>query len=132
MDYVKINGKSYDVIVAAVTESFNILNSEEAGRTIAPGAPMVLAPLGTFYGHHITFRRKAGCEREYDELYDFVSKPRYDGIDVEIVHNQTTIAYEAYVSTGQRALQRIGKDGKVYWGEFALNITPMEAQVIPE
>lgn len=132
MDCVKINGKAYDVIVMSVSESFNILNSEEAGRTIAPGAPMVLAPLGTFFGHKITFRRKAGHEREYDELYDFVSRPRYDGIDVEIVHGQSTIAYEAYVSTGERTLQKVGKDGTVYWGEFSLNITPMEAQVIPE
>lgn len=132
MDCVKIDGKSYDVIVVAITENFNILNGEAAGRTIAPGAPMVLAPLGTFYGHNVTFRRKAGHEREYDELFDFVSKPRYDGIAVEIVHGQSTIAYDAYVSTGQRALQKIGSDGTVFWGEFMLNITPMEAQVIPE
>lgn len=132
MDYVRIDGKSYDVIVVGVKESFNILNGDNAGRTIAVGAPMTLDPLGTWYGHEIIFRRKEGKEAEYDALWDYVSQPSYTGIFVDLVHNQTTLAYQAYVSSGSRDLQRIDtKTGKVYWGEFSLRITPMEAQVIP-
>lgn len=133
MNYVNIGGKAYDVLVTGLSENFNILNSDNAGRTIAPGAPMILDPLGTFFGHKITFRRKQGREAEYDELFQYVSIPRDEGIPVEIVHNQTTISYLAYVSSGERILQRIDPEtGLVYWGEFSLNITPLKAQVLPE
>ena len=132
MDWVKIGGYSYDVVVTEIEESFNILYSENTGRTMAKGARMTLDPLGTFYGHKITFKRKEGKEKIYDALYDYVSTPRYDGIPVEIVHNQETIKYDAYISQGARKLKRIDSGtGKVYWDSFQLNIVPMEAQVTP-
>lgn len=130
MDYVKIGGKSYDVLVKGISENFNILYSENTGRTTS-GA-MTLDPLGTFIGHRITFYRKRGKEKEYDDLFDYISAPRYDGIRVEIVHNQTTISYDAYISNGERAVKRIDeKTGSVYWGELSVNIVPMKAQVTP-
>ncbi len=132
MDIVKIGGEVFDVLVLELEESFNILYSEKTGRTIAVGAEMTLDPLGTFYGHKVTFKRRSGHEDEYDRLYDYVSVPRYDGIPVEIVHNQTTLAYDAYMSQGQRKLKRVDPvTGKVYWDAFSLNIVPMRAQVVP-
>ena len=133
MDYVKIGGRAYDVIVTELAENFNILYSENTGRTMSRGARMTLDPLGTFYGHKVTFQRKRGKESEYDRLFDYVSYPRYDGIYVEIAHNQSVIKYDAYISSGERALKRVDKrTGKVYWDKFSLNIIPMEAQVLPE
>lgn len=132
MDYVKIGGKVWDVLVTEISENFSILYSENTGRTMAIGARMTLDPLGTFFGHKITFQRKQGKEIEYDRFFDYVSQPRFDGIPVDIVHNQTTLAYDAYISQGERALKRIDpKTGKVYWDKFSLNIVPMEAQVTP-
>ena len=133
MDFVKIGGKVWDAVVTEIGESFSILYSENTGRTMSQGASMTLDPLGTFYSHKVTFSRKNGFEKQYDDLWDFVSIPRYDGIDVEIVHNQTTLAYKAYISQGERALKRIDeKTNKVYWDKFSLNIVPMSAQVLPE
>lgn len=132
MNWVEIGGASYDVLVTAVEENFNILYSENTGRTMSQGARMTLDPLGTFYGHKITFQRKKGNERDYDLLWDYVSQPRYDGIKVKIVHNQYVIEYDAYISQGTRNLKRIDpKTNKVYWESFQLNIVPMEAQVKP-
>lgn len=133
MNYVKIGDKSYDVLVVELSENFNILYSENTGRTMAVGARMTLDPLGTFYGHKITFQRKQGKEEEYDQLFNYVSQPRHDGIPVEIVHNQTTLRYDAYISQGERTLRRIdAQTGKVYWDSFSVNIIPMEAQVKPQ
>ena len=132
MDCVKIDRKSYEVLVTDIIENFNILYSQNTGRTMAAGARMTLDPLGTFIGHKITFRRKEGWEQEYDDLFEYLSRPRYDGMYVEVVHNQTTLSYSAYVSKGERRLKRIDpKTGKIYWGEFTVNVIPMEATVVP-
>lgn len=132
MDYCVIGGNSYNVLVTAITETFNILYSENSGRNTGIGAPMVLDPLGTFYGHKVTFRRKKENTAEYDELFDVLSQPRYDGIEVRLAHNQETLHYRAYVSQGERALKRIDeKNQKIYWDEFSVNFVPMEAQVTP-
>lgn len=132
MDVFKLNGKSYNVNVVELSENFSILYSENTGRTMATGAPMILDPLGTFIGHKIVVSRKQGYETEFDRLYDFILKPRYDGVSVEIVHNQGTISYKAYVSQGERKLKRIDKNtNKVLWDKLSLNIVPMKAQVIP-
>ena len=130
MNIVKIDGKIYDVLVTELSENFNILYSENTGRTMSVGARMSLDPLGTFYGHKVTFNRKQGYEKEFDELYSHISAPRIDGLNIEIVHNQDTIKYDAYISSGERKLKRVDiKTGKVYWDSLSVNIVPMEAQV---
>lgn len=131
MDYFVIDGVAFDVLVTEVVENFNILYSENTGRTLSPGARMVLDPLGTFYGHKVTVQRKPGHEKEFDDLFDWISQPRPDGMRVKIVHNQSVIEYDAYVSNGERPLQRINrKTGDVFWGSISLNFVPMEAQVV--
>lgn len=130
MSYFKIDGTSYDVLVVSVVEDFNILYSENTGRTMSSKARMSLDPIGTFYGHTVVVKRKPGYERQYDALFDYISQPRETGMNVEIVHNQETISYEAYVSSGSRELKKIDpKTGKVYWSEMEIKITPMEAYI---
>lgn len=132
MDYIKIGGRKWNVAVTELSENFTILYSENTGRTMSMGARMSLDPLGTFYGHKITIRRRRGFEAEFDEFFDYVSKPRYSGIPVEIVHGQSVLSYDAYISNGERSLKRIDEaNGVVYWDSLSLNIVPMEAQVRP-
>ena len=138
MNYFRINGINYEVVVTGIVETFNILYSENTGRVISTGAQMVLDPLGTFIGHKVTIKRKNGYESEYDSLYDLIIKPRKvlkkeDALLFEVAHLQDSIAYAGYVSTGERKLERIDeKTGKIYWGELTLNIIPIEAQVLPQ
>jgi hypothetical protein len=131
-DWLQIDGRAYDVSVLSIRESATILYSDNTGRTISAGARMTLDPLGTFIGHRITVKRKGENVKEYDRLYNYITKPRYDGMRVKAVHDQTTIDYDAYVSTAEREVQRIDDAGKkVYWKEMEINIVPMEAQVLP-
>lgn len=133
MDYVKIGDKSYDVIVTDIERNFEILQSSNAGATLAPGARETLDPLGTRIGHKITFKRKPGYEKEFDDLWNFVIQPRYDGVWVDIVYNQDTLKYEAKFINGNQPLKKIDPvTKKVYWGELVLDIVPIEAQVKPE
>ena len=133
MNYCVIDGEVYDVIVTSIEESFSILYTDNTGRTTSKGARMTLDPLGTFFSHKVTFKRSKENCKEFDKLYDFFTVPRYSGFPIEIVHNQTTIKYEAYVSQGTRKLTQImDKLKKVLWGELSVNFIPMEAQVVPE
>lgn len=132
MNYCVINGKSYDVIVTAIEESFSILYTENTGRTLGIGAPLTLDPLGTFFSYKITFSRNKDNYKDFDDLYEFLYTPRYDGFPVEFVHNQTTLKFNAYVSQGARAIKKIDlKANKTQWGEFQANFVPIEAQVLP-
>ena len=60
MNYFRINGINYEVVVTGIVETFNILYSENTGRVISTGAQMELDPLGTFIGHKVTIKRKRG------------------------------------------------------------------------
>ena len=128
MDICKIGEKEYSVIVLKITETFTKLFTENTGRTMGGKARMNLDCIGTFYGHKVEIARKAGFEADFDELYDLASLPMNEGIPVKMVHNQSSIEYEAYISTGERKVKHIDeKTGKVYWDKLSLNIIPMEA-----
>ena len=130
-DYVKIGGKSWNVRILEITENFNIMDTENAGRVIHKGR-MTLDRIGTFYGHKVTFARDKATISEFDDLFAYLAYPRNNGIAVELVHGQNTIAYEAYVSTGERKLKKIDVNEQVvYWETFQANFIPMEAQVTP-
>ena len=130
-NYVKIGGRVWNVRVIEIIENFNIMDTENAGRVIAEGK-MTLDRIGTFWGHKITFARDRASIDEYDELFSYLAYPRNSGILVELVHQQSTLKYEAYVSTGERKLKKIETDtGTVLWDTFTANFIPMKAQVKP-
>ena len=133
MNYVEIDGKSYDVIVSSIQRSPEIRQSENAGATLAEGAEETLDPLGTFITYIVGFTRKQGKEIEFDNLWETLIKPRYDGVWVNIVYNQTKLKYKAKFEISPQAVDKIDKrTGKVYWGEISVNIVPTKAQVLPE
>lgn len=131
MKWFKIDGYEWDVRVLAVEETFTILYSENTCRSTSAGARMVLDPLGTFYGHKVTVARKAKAFTEFDDLYEYLSAPRTEGVFVEIVHGQTTLTYEAYVSSGTKKVLRIDENTeKVFYDAFDITFIPMEAQIV--
>lgn len=131
-NWIQIDGRTYDVVVLSIKESAEILYSENTGRTMSIGARMTLDPLGTFIGHNITVKRKADKIEEYDRLFNYVIQPRFNGVHVKAVHDQTTIEYDAYISKAEREVKRIDDEGnKVFWKEMTINIVPMEAQITP-
>ena len=133
MNYVEIDGKPYDVIVSSIQRSPEIRQSENAGATLAEGAEETLDPLGTFITYIVGFTRKQGKEIEFDNLWETLIKPRYDGVWVNIVYNQTKLKYKARLEISPQAVDKIDKrTGKVYWGEISVNIVPTKAQVLPE
>lgn len=130
-DYVKIGGREWNVKILEVTENFNIMDTENAGRVIKDGA-MTLDRIGAFWGHKITFAKDGASNSEFDDLFSYLAYPRNSGIPVKLVHHQGAIEYDAYVSSGERKLRRINlKDEVVEWETFSANFIPMKAQVTP-
>lgn len=41
MNWVKINGKAYDVLVTSIERNFTVLYTENTGRTLAEGSPLI-------------------------------------------------------------------------------------------
>lgn len=133
MSYFEVDGRPYDVIVTKIQRGAEIRQSENAGRTLAEGAEETLDPLGTFINYTVTVKRRKGNEKEFDKLWDCVIQPRFDGVQVKIVYNQTILEYKAKFQVQYQGLERIDKKtGKVYWGEMVINIVPTKAQVLPE
>lgn len=131
-DWLDIGGHRFNVSVMSIKESGTILYSDNTGRTLAAGAPMTLDPLGTFFNYTITVKRNGDDFEDYDRLYDYVIKPRYNGMTITAPHNQGTIQFEAYVSSAEREIKRIDDNGKkIYWKEMSINIVSMKAQVLP-
>lgn len=132
MNYVEINGKAYDVLVTSITRTPEMKQSENAGTTLAEGAEERLDPLGTFITYDVTFLRKQGHEKEFDELWDCLTIPYYNGVWINIVYNQTKLKYQAKFSVSGQSVKKIDKKtGKVYWGALTVSFIPTKAQVIP-
>ena len=134
MNYVKINGESFDVDVAIsdYSETFNVLDGKNAGRVIAKGR-MIRDIIGTYIGQSVTFFNKGGAEgnKAFDDLWDFLVRNSVkDSVVLEAADGQSQISYEAYYTTGTRRIKTV-TDGVNYWDELSVNFIPMEAQYLP-
>lgn len=133
MDILKIDGRVWDVEILGISESFNILYGSNTGRASDAEATMILDPIGSFFGHTVRVARKGSNVKEFDELFNYIAKPRRNGLFIEAVHDQTTISYQAYMSTGSRTVRTISrKTGTVYYDAYDIVATPMKAQVVAE
>lgn len=130
MNYVKINGISFDVTVAisGIEESFNVLDGENAGRVMT--GRMIRDIIGTYIGHKITFfngKKKS----DFDALWDYlIAHSVDDSVMLEAADGQSSISYEAYYTSGTRTLKSAA-DGVNVWDEIEINFIPMEAKVKP-
>lgn len=130
MNYLKINGHSFDTTVAIsdYEENFNVLDGENAGRVMT--GRMVRDIIGTYIGHKITvFNGKSNTD--FDALWNFlIACSVNDSVFLEAADGQSTISYEAYFTSGKRKLRTV-EGGVNYWDEIEINFIPIEAQVIP-
>lgn len=149
MKWFKIDGREWKVRVFEPKESFTILYSENTSRVLDVGAPVALDPLGTFFNYTLTVGKITGEEAEFDELWEYVSVPRFLPMLVVLPKNRNTLwksqndegveveGFYAYVSSGERAIKKITEeqDGtlkEVFYDAFTLNIRATRAQVLPE
>lgn len=127
---LKIDGVSYDVDVWCdeLEEKFEKLSGEDSGRT--QDGKMWIDMIGTFYNYTLHVARKPGASlNEYDALFAALSAPVAFNT-VEFPHDQGTIVFEAYITSGARKLLR-QIDGKNYWGDLSISFIAREPQRRP-
>ena len=131
MNYLKMNGLSFDVDVAlgSVEESFNVLDGSNAGRVLS--GKMQRDVIGTFIGHKVTLFSK-GDDIAFDALWSYlVAHSVDDFVLLEAADNQSSISYEAYYTAGKRKLRSAERDTANHWDEIEINFVPIDPQVKP-
>ena len=130
MNYIKINGISFDATVAIsdYEESFSVLDGDNAGRVKA--GRMIRDIIGAYIGHKITFFN-GKSNADFDALWDYLVEHSVDdSVALEAVDGQSTIVYEAYYTSGTRKIRQ-AVDGVNQWDEIEVNFIPIDAQVKP-
>lgn len=128
LDLVKIDGITYDVLVTAIQEKFEVIEGANSGISLYRQRE-IRDLAGVKIGHAITFAADkdpvafdALCTHLFGTLREYVS--------LEVVHNQTTIRYDAAYNTGSRAVTHIDDENDiVYWNELTVEFRPMECQI---
>jgi hypothetical protein len=127
----KIDGKSFDVLVTAIAESFEVVEGANSGTAIYRQRE-IRDILGVKIGHSITFAPDNDPE-VFDELVNYLFGTVRESVILEAVHNQKTISYEAAYNTGARKVSHIDEDNDVvYWDELTIDFRPIETQINKE
>lgn len=129
IDLVKIDGVSYDLLVTAVEETFEVVEGGNSG--IALYRQREIRDLaGVKIGHKITFSPPDNNPAAIDELVTHLFGTLREFITLEVVHNQDVISYEAAYNTATRRVAHIDDaTDTVYWDELTVEFRPIEAQV---
>ncbi len=124
---IKIDGVEYDadVYIDEIEETFEKLSGEDSGRT--QDGKMWIDMVGTCYNYTLHVVRKPGTSlAAYDALFKALSAPK-DFNTVEFPHDQGTMIFEGYITSGSRKLLR-QIDGKNYWSDISIQFIAREPQ----
>lgn len=130
LNIVKIDGVSYDVLVTAVQETFNVVEGDNSGIALFRNRE-IRDITGIKIGHAITFAPDNDPEI-FDNLCNYLFGAIRESVAIEVVHNQTTIGYEAAYNTGSRSVAHIDDNtDTVYWNELTVEFRPIENYINP-
>ncbi|MBO7342380.1 MAG: hypothetical protein J6U87_06825 [Clostridia bacterium] len=125
---VKIDGVAYDVLVTALQEKFEVIEGPNSGYALYRQREL-RDITGIKIGHVITFAPDNDPEA-FDALTEHLFGAVRPSVQLEVVHGQTIIDYEAAYSTGSRAVVYIDdRTDTVGWSELTVEFRPMETQV---
>lgn len=125
---VKIDGTSYDVLVTAIQETFNVLEGENSGTALYRQRE-IRDLVGIKIGHTVTFAPDNDPDA-FDALCTYLFGALREYVTLEVVHGQSTITYEAAYNTGSRSVSHIDDENDVvYWNELTVEFRPLEVQI---
>lgn len=113
-----VDGIEFAKAVVSLKRNFQVLDGENAGRTIVNGN-MERDVIGTFYTYSATIDSSFMTLEEYDQLYETISSPD-DFHTLEVPYGQGAYIYQAYITNGSDELQLV-KGEKRYWNKLSFN-----------
>lgn len=130
LNLIKIDGVSYDVLVTAIQETFNVVEGDNSGIALHRNRE-IRDITGIKIGHAITFAPDNDPEI-FDALCEYLFGAIRESVVIEAVHGQTSISYEAAYNTGSRSVSHIDdKNDVVYWNELTVEFRPIENYINP-
>lgn len=131
INLVKIDGVSYDVLVTAIEEQFEVIEGENSGISLYRQRE-IRDLAGIKIGHSVTFAPDNDPDA-FDALCSYLFGSLREFVVLEVVHGQTTIGYEAAYNTASRRVSHIDDaNDVVYWDELTVQFRPMETQINAE
>lgn len=125
----KIDGVVYDALVVALQEKAEVIEGGNSGEAIYK-AREIRDIKGIKYAHSITFAPNDEHPELFDKLFSYLFDEIHESVMLEVVHNQTTIAYEAAYSTGSRAVNYINDRAEfVGWDDLTIDFRSREIVV---
>lgn len=115
-------------VKSPIHRSFNVLDGENAGRTMDGAMQRDL--IGTYYTYHMEFDTDLSDLGDYDALFEALSAPVKSHI-LTVPYGQDVLTFEAYVANGEDDLSRIYRDEKRKWENLSVNFVAMEPQRRP-
>ena len=138
MDLVKIDGVVYDVLVSALQEKAEKVQGSNSGTALYRQRE-ISDIAGIKYSHSITFAPNDEAPEMFDELFSYLFDNVRESVNLEVVHGQKTIAYEATYTTGSRKVAYISKKKDadeeetefIGWGDLTVDFRSRETIVNP-
>lgn len=128
LSLIKIDGKSYDVLVTAIEENSEIVEGGNTGFSLYRNRE-IRDMLGIKVGHTITFDPDID-PKAFDELYNYLFGSLRESVFIETVHGQEVISYEAAYNVTNRRVKYIDdKRDFVGWAELTIAFRPIECQI---
>lgn len=128
INLVKIDGKSFDALVVAIEERYEVVEGANSGIALYRQRE-IRDVAGVKIGHSVTFAASNDPEA-FDELVSYLFGAVREFVQLEVVHGQTVINYEAAYNTGSRRVAHIDDiNDVVYWDELTVEFRPMECQI---
>lgn len=137
MDLVKIDGVVYDVLVSAIEEQAEKVQGKNSGTSLYRQRE-IQDIAGIKYAHKITFSPSDEAPELFDALFSYLFDNIRESVQLEVVHGQTTINYEATYSTGGRRVAYISKkqtaeeeNDFIGWDDLTVDFRSIETVINP-
>lgn len=129
--FLSIDGVSYDVLgFIQVNRSFKV--EEDSNKGTAISGRKIRSIVGAYLSHTFTIYRDPKNVAAFDAFWDVIkAKSVQDSVQLVAADGQTQIAYEAYFTAAQQALDWRNNDTNL-WGKIVITFESIEPQVVPE
>lgn len=126
----EIDGLSLRLWVTGLKRKFEVVDGENSGRV--KSLRMYRDIEGTFYNYTLEIDSERSNKADYDTFYEMISAP-VESHRLTFPYAQTTLSFEAYVTSGEDNLKRekVGNKRENRWSGLSINFIAMEPQRRP-